>query len=183
MTGPDDLTEPERAALQALREDAAAPPRLEEAVVAALARRGLVRASRSKKWLAPVAAAAAAFGLGILAGSAMAHRPAPAAAAERYVLLLEGADTPTPEEELQRVAEYRSWARKEAGAGRLLSGEKLESQAVALGAGASRPSGGEAVRGFFIIVAKDEAEALAIARNCPHLRHGGRVVVRKIART
>jgi hypothetical protein len=48
---------------------------------------------------------------------------------------------------------------------------------------AGATAGGEAASGFFIIVAKDDAEALAIAHGCPHLAHGGRVVVRRIATT
>lgn len=34
-----------------------------------------------------------------------------------------------------------------------------------------------------VIVADDEAEALAIARTCPHLSHGGTIVVRRIVPT
>jgi hypothetical protein len=37
--------------------------------------------------------------------------------------------------------------------------------------------------GLFIIRAASEAEALAIARTCPHLRYGGRVDVRPIEET
>jgi hypothetical protein len=40
-----------------------------------------------------------------------------------------------------------------------------------------------AVRGFFIIRAATEAEALGVARTCPHLRHGGAVAVRPIVPT
>jgi hypothetical protein len=81
------------------------------------------------------------------------------------------------------VTEYKAWARREAGAGRLIEGEKLEPQALVLGAPADGQAGSRAVAGFFVIAARDDAEALAIARGCPHLAHGGRVVVRRIART
>ena len=37
--------------------------------------------------------------------------------------------------------------------------------------------------GFFVIAARDEREALAIARTCPHLRYGGTVSVRPIEPT
>jgi hypothetical protein len=40
---------------------------------------------------------------------------------------------------------------------------------------------GDVARGFFIIVADDEQAALAIAETCPHLKYGGRVVVRPIS--
>jgi hypothetical protein len=188
MIGPDtDLTEQERAALAALKQDASPPKELESAIVQELSRRGLVHDGRGRRRrLATLSgiAAAAVFGLGVLVGSGAGRQAAPSAASPRYVLFLEGADTHTPQEEAQRVAEYRAWARKEASAGRLLSGEKLEPQVQVMGAEPAQAlSGGGAVRGFFVIVAKDDAEALAIAGDCPHLRHGGRVVLRRIART
>jgi hypothetical protein len=37
------------------------------------------------------------------------------------------------------------------------------------------------VRGFFIISAGSFEDALAVARGCPHLRHGGAILVRPIA--
>ena len=39
----------------------------------------------------------------------------------------------------------------------------------------------EEVSGFFVIEAKDLDAAIAVARTCPHLRHGGRITVRAIA--
>jgi hypothetical protein len=84
-----------------------------------------------------------------------------------------------------REAEYSAWIRSLARAGHALMGEKL-----ALGGIDLRPSRPpvelaaaptlEAAQGFFIIVAADEQAALAIAQTCPHLKYGGRVVVRLI---
>jgi hypothetical protein len=36
-------------------------------------------------------------------------------------------------------------------------------------------------RGFFVVRARDFAEARRIAETCPHLRHGGRIVLRRVA--
>jgi hypothetical protein len=36
------------------------------------------------------------------------------------------------------------------------------------------------VMGFFLIRARDHAQAEAIARDCPHLRHGGGVAVHEV---
>jgi hypothetical protein len=182
-----DWTAEEQAALKALRLEQALPQALEDTVVGVLVERGLLRRppTQSTRWIriaAALAVAAGLFGVGLFVGSRAgssadrSHRP-------RYLLLLEGADSLTAEEEARRVAEYRAWARREAHAGHLLSGEKLEPAALALGAGPARTVGGEAVGGFFVIVAKDDAEAVAIAKGCPQLRHGGRIVVRKIAPT
>lgn len=183
----EDWTAQERAGLEALRTDQTPPDALEVAVVGALAQRGLVRRApvpraRWSQVAAAIAAAACLFGAGLLFGSRTGRSPG-ATSLPRYLLLLEGADTLTPQEEAGRVVEYRTWARREAGAGRLILGEKLEPAARTLGAAPARSAGGEAIRGFFIIAAKDDTEALAIARGCPHIAHGGRVVVRRIAAT
>ena len=180
-----DWTAGEGAQLRTLRVEKAPPEALEDSVINEMARRGLVARARPATWartLAALTAAAALFGGGLLLGS-RSGRAAGAPDLPRYLLLLEGADTSTVEEEAQRVIEYRAWAQREARAGRLVSGEKLEPQALTLGAEQAWVAGGEAARGFFIIVARSDAEALSIARGCPQLRYGGRIVVRKIAPT
>src|SRR5262249_8354399 len=127
--------------------------------------------------------AAVLFGRGLFGGVLIARRAPAPPAGDRYVLFLEGADTPTPEEENARVAEYRAWARREAGAGHLLAGEKLDAAAPSLGSGAAAAPGAAAVRGYFVLVAPEEAEARAGAEGRPHRRDGGAAVGRRIAPT
>jgi hypothetical protein len=50
-----------------------------------------------------------------------------------------------------------------------------------LGGACSPP--GDRIDGFFVIRAKNMAEAQQIASTCPHLKHGGRVEVREIETT
>src|SRR5215471_9101265 len=122
-----DWTAQERAQLRALRLDRAPREALERAVIGRIAGRGLIGRARPVPWarmLAALTAAAALFGGGLLLGSRSGRATGPPDL-PRYLLLLEGADTGTVEEEQQRVGEYRAWARREARAGRLLSGEKL----------------------------------------------------------
>jgi hypothetical protein len=89
-----------------------------------------------------------------------------------------------PADRGERVAEYKAWARSVAGAGRLIGGEKLQDRGVLLsGAEAEErlvesPDG--VLSGYFLIQAGSLAEALQVARGCPHLRHGGRVALRPI---
>lgn len=111
----------------------------------------------------------------------------------RYVLLLyEGDDFRPSVDEDALVAEYRDWAVGLARRGAVVTGEKLGDAATLIEA-----PGGESVvipdgdhgsalgrlGGYFVISAADRAEALAIARTCPHLRHGGRIVVQPIIPT
>ena len=183
-TEDEELTPGERDSLAALRQDPAPSDSLERSVLRALAARGLVRArgAAARRWLPPLlllACGAALFAAGVLAG-ARTETPRTPSGLPRYVLFLEGSEEPSLEEEARRVQEYKSWARGVAAAGHLVSGEKLSPGATRIGEGAEL-SGGDSVRGFFVIVAADDAQALEIARGCPHLRHGGRIVVRKIA--
>jgi hypothetical protein len=167
------------------------PPGLEERVVGTLRARGLLRAPAAPRrwrvaprWTWPVALAAGL--LLFVGGFALGRRPTTPAAAElpRYTLLLyEGPEfnaAGTAETEL--VREYSAWAGELAGRGRLVAGEKLGAQEWTLGRSAANPTSApaSAPAGFFVIAARDDDEALAIARTCPHLRHGGTVSLRPI---
>ena len=166
-------------------------PEVEERIVAALRARGLIRTSWTRsRFAARLVAAAAGLALvavGFAAGRGSAGRAEDAPAEPRFALfLLRGSELlpENPQEEAGRVEEYRSWARGLAGAGRFVSGEKLEDRGEQIGAPAGAPASPpeEEVRGYFVISAGNFDEALAIARQCPHLRHGGRILVRPIAK-
>jgi hypothetical protein len=182
----NEWTASEAEALGALRRDLPAPDPLEHAIVKELEARGLLKGRRRPShWLRPislVAGAAALFAAGFLIGG-RSRNPKPSFVAQsRYVLFLEGDREPPPGEEERRVQEYKHWSRRMAAAGHMLAGEKLSTEIWRLG-GAPAAAGGESVRGFFLIAARDDAEALEIARDCPHLRHGGRILLRKVAPT
>jgi hypothetical protein len=118
------------------------------------------------------------------------------AAKTRYLLLLHGpAQTPpqTAEQSVADsiagaaiVAEYKAWAMRLRDSGALVTAEKLAANPVTMlsASGATELPRGTAdeLGGFFLIQA-DSAEAYRIARECPHLRHGGTVQVRRIQPT
>jgi len=83
------------------------------------------------------------------------------------------------EEEAARVEEYSSWARAQAGSGSLLAGEKLKDEERVLSAPGAH-EGPTRATGYFVVAAPDLEGAVAVARTCPHLRHGGGIVVRPI---
>jgi hypothetical protein len=175
----------ERIPLDSLAKVIAPPPELENRVVGALSGRGLLRSRRPRGVLLSVAAAAVI--VGFIAGIAIGRREPstpPATAANRFVLFLE----PLPEEiagdsshEPARVAEYRAWAKRVRESGRAISGEKLRdgTRVVNPRVWAGVVSG-DAVGGYFVISARDFEDALSVARDCPHARHGGTIVVRAI---
>jgi hypothetical protein len=180
----EELSAAERSALRELRRDVAPPGALERRVLEALKSGAGLGASpavfRRMRIVSFAAAAAILFGLGLWVGSRISTRGAPASKAQtRYLLLLEGPGDPPPGEEARRVEEYKRWARSVTESGYAITGEKLRPEVFRLGAETSQ-GGDESVRGFFVIAADSDREALEIARGCPHLLHGGRIVVRPI---
>lgn len=146
-------------------------PDLERRTLAALHEAGLLRPRPRPIWMA-----AAALVIGFAAG-ALAFRAGTTTPEREYLLLLRGsAGAATPAQVQQRVDEYRAWA---SGISTPISGEKLTDAVTVLGTPAAR---GDRIGGFFRIETDSLEHAQAIARTCPHLRHGGWIEVREIAR-
>lgn len=180
-----DLGEEVRERLSAMRTDLEPPANLESRVLAALRVRSR-ESTRSHgspfgRPLAILAVGAALLFAGILIGRRATEPRASSPTAARYVLFLEGPDEPDAQAEARRVRDYKAWAGGVAAQGRLVLGEKLSPDYHLLGPADTGPSGGATVRGLFVITASDDVQALAIARGCPHLRYGGRIVLRKVA--
>jgi hypothetical protein len=157
-----------------------------------------------------IAISAAALAASLLVGVVVGQRSAtrsnslvqvspdsqPTTPKERYVLLLHGpartapataaAATADSVAEQAIVAEYRAWAIGLRNSGALVLAEKLADDPLTmLTASGSRQmprNTPDELGGFFLIQA-DSAEAFRIARECPHLKHGGTVQVRRIQPT
>jgi len=185
MNDDTPLTEQERDRLRRARHEVAPPRGLEERTVAALRERGLIR--RPRRQIAAVLALAAAAVVMVAAVAWMVTRraePASSAVAvatgPRYMLLLYAGGEPITGTADDRRREYAQWARDIASRGVAISGEELGEEASVVG------SGGDVnptlqPRGFFIVEAPDLPSAERLASTCPHLRHGGRIVIRRIA--
>jgi len=206
-TGSDrnDWSDAERRAFASLEREAPPPADAEERVVAELASRGAFAGrpgtargpdlARSPRATVSVAAAAAllVFGAGIVVGRSAGSGRAPAApsagiapadaASPRFALFLLDEPPGGAAEETERVAEYKRWASSLPGGGRVVSGEKLGDEARLLSPAAPVSTAADpasALRGYFVIRAPDLARALEVARTCPHLKRGGRILVRPI---
>lgn len=187
---PDQLTPEERDALDSLPRHMAPPAWLEQRIVDELRTGKQIRGARpAHRWVAAAGAVAASlvlFAAGLSAGRYMERTPAPTASGSRFMLLLyedSGYINPESGGPASRVAEYSAWARELNADGRFVGGEKLKDAAETLTAteqAAPGTTGLGMLAGYFIIAASDQPEALAIARRCPHLRYGGRIVVREI---
>ena len=155
-----------------------APPRaVEEATISALRQRGLVYPRRRRAMIMWAAAAAAAI-VAMVSWLVLA-RTAPPVDGPRFVLLLYAGSDPVSGTADVRRQEYGAWARDLASQGVQVSGEELSEESAALGA--TEAEGAAALpRGFFVIRADDLAAAQRIASTCPHLRYGGRIVIKRV---
>ena len=174
-----------------IERETAPPPQLKERVMDTLKDRGLLRGGSRAPLLARIAAGVVLFLGGLAAGRATAPGPVTPTVQfqQQWLLTLYEDSTFTPRSPIaELVAEYGRWADSVRGQGRLVIGEKLASGrgTVVSEEFEDHPETmGEmgSAEGLFIIAAASEEEALAIARSMPHLRHNGRIVVRRIERT
>jgi hypothetical protein len=191
----DDLTPDERDGLARLPREAVPPPGLEDATVSALAARGLLRPPSRPRgihpWLA-IAASLLLFAGGLAIGRLGGTPQSVEDGRPRFALFLyEGPeyDQPPPEGMAKRVQEYVAWATEKRANGAVEDGEKLREDAdLAIEPGGSTGelapvAGGSRLAGYFIVRADDRRAAAEIARTCPHVRYGGRIVIREIEPT
>ncbi|MFN8061115.1 MAG: hypothetical protein U0Q12_18290 [Vicinamibacterales bacterium] len=179
MSDDGNLTDAERRALAAEKRDVPPPAALETLIVATLRRRGALERGAGG-WRTAVAASLV-LGLagGFVGARFLPTAASPDATAHRFVLLLYAGDAV---QDGAHRDEYEAWARGLVAAGTDVTGDELSADAVeasttAAPAALSLP---EQPRGYFVIAARDLNEASRIASTCPHLRHGGRVVVRPV---
>lgn len=143
-------------------------------------------------WRRPALAAAAVlvvFAGGVVTGRLTASIPRAAdhdGTTAEYLLLLRNGEPNAPANDAgdESVEEYVRWARALESEDRLLGADRLAPDLLWLTDAVSpprpAPSGDERVSGFFLITARDDAHAVATARESPHLRYGGVIEVRRI---
>lgn len=196
----DELSPEERRAFAELTREQMPPSFLEERIVEKLKAAHLIRSPRLG-WLpsyqrigVAVALSLAIFITGAIVGAQLITAPPKKSDSSEFMLILRMSspemEAKTPEEELQRVKEYSAWARDLERRGLLTGGEKLKDEGrflsqvkdgAAVAETPSRATEG-AIAGYFLMPASDYDQAVAIARTCPHLKHGGTVEIRQIER-
>jgi len=110
----------------------------------------------------------------------------------QFMMLLHSEPSPegsySPEEIQAVVQKYQEWSEKMGAAGKLAGGNKLANDAGKVLHGAETVSvvdgpfaeTKEVIGGYFVLEAKDYAEATELSRSCPHLAFGGTIELRQI---
>lgn len=163
---------------------------VEQRTVAALRERSLlrtqnVRAVGARPWLAAAAIALTAYLAGLLSGGGNAPPAAPQAS---FALMLYGGSTGSDSSaHAARADEYRRWAMADHPWGRVIGGEALADSGWTVSRGktniALSNARADELVGFFLVQAASREAAAFLAAECPHLKYGGRVVVRVIQPT
>ena len=190
MSGPEQdprQDEAWRTSLAPLGGEAPADPASEGRTVEALRRRGYL-ARRPWPGRIPPRFTQLAAALFLLLGGVWLGRTtsSPEALSPRFALLLLEDSTFQGTSSVGHdslVAEYATWAGNLARAGKLVLGEELGDRAWPLGMAEPAATPAQVITGLFVLSVATEAEALAIARSCPHLRYGGGIVLRPIQPT
>jgi len=175
--------------------DVEPPPELEERTVAGLRTGGLVGPKEAPAWrsaamiLAAVVFAGVIFFGGLLSGRQMSGA---SGGASRFVLLLYGASTGDDvNARAARAMEYSAWADESHDAGRVLTGETLSADGALLrlavteaqqegdSAAVAGPEA-EELGGYFVVSAANMNDAVRLAREHSHLKHGGTIIVRPL---
>jgi hypothetical protein len=172
-------------ALRTMGEPLAPPAWLEHRIIGVLQERRLLRRpSRMLRAALITAACVACFATGLLLPRLKFQSRSVRVQPQYVLLLFQGAGMPASDskEEAVLVQEYSRWAGKERSAGHLIGGEKLNDTSVEIGGSRERQTSktDNQLVGYFVITAPDLPAALTIARTCPHLAHGGSIVLRPI---
>lgn len=189
MSGPDrdPYDDAWRTRLAALAGDEPANPEAERRTVEELRRTGYLDPRRKFGRLSRAMLQIAAGVILLLGGMWLGRQSSSETDSPRFALFLLEDSTFQGTRSVGHdslVAEYSAWAGNLAQQGKLVLGEELGNQAWPLGrSGGTGRDMAQTITGFFVLTARGEAEALAIARSCPHLRYGGGIVVRPIQPT
>jgi len=189
----EEWTAEEREIFRDLPRERVPPPGLEERLVKELRRRGRL-APANPRWIRPLLQTAAAVLL--VVGGVLLGRWSEGAAGgpegepqAHFMLLLYVPPGWSREAEAERVEEYGAWARRLAAEGRSVTGAPLGTvtQVLVPEHGERKETAvpewgpeGLTLGGYFLIGAADFDSAVEVAESCPHLRHGGTVVVRAL---
>lgn len=191
----EDLTPQERMEFENLPREADPPPELEDRVVSALKRRGLLAGPArggGRIWFGAATLALAACLAGLVVGFGFGRTTVePDLPRASFILFLHEGPEFEPFSDANfadRFSDYNQWIARTRGSGHFITGEQLDGTGRVLLPGGGLPRVEERVPavadgdmlGMFFIRAQSYEEAMDVAMTLPHLDYGGRVIVRRV---
>ena len=162
--------------------DESLPGGLKPKVIAALQQENLVHKRSTPKLMTGFAAAllAVVFCSGwFLKGiSEKQYTSATTNSMSKYMLILQNPAGFV--EDVSHAKEYGEWMNTLVAKGMAASGDELYVQGWEYGPDLTNETALKNISGYFLIEAKTDAEAQAIAQLCPHVKHNGIVILKKI---
>lgn len=157
------------------------PPDLKNRIIHHLKSNNMITQNQFPKFTMAIVALSlvATFALGFTAKSFIGNKndsTLAESAKSKYMLLL--SNTPEFVDDPNNVGEYIAWANDLGKRGILVGGEELTNEGTLLGNSINKELA--SISGYFMIEAKNDADAKAIAMECPHLKHKGEVMVKKV---
>ncbi len=175
----DDLTPDERNAFKSLSNERTPPDLLESEIIGQLTARKLIKA-KGKKWKRIVYPVAATFIflLGFLVGDVERGINKE----EAYMLILFEDENFHVRNSTDAAIEYGLWNAKINHSGILMDGQELWNEGYRISTnGVEKLSSAHESRitGYFVLEATTEEEAIAVARESPHVKYGGSIQVKR----
>jgi hypothetical protein len=175
----DELTPEEQAAFEAMATMQQPPSYLEDKVVDALKKEGLIKKKYTMnvyiRYAAAIAASVIIFFIGNIVGK-QAGQTAAIDPANGYIMILKEDAGFQPGDPMEMFEEYAKWMNDLAAKGVKITGQELKNEALEVTATNTTSldgSNGRKTTGYFVIETASEEEALAVVKDNPHLKYGG----------
>lgn len=186
----EHLSEAEKKLFEALEKEKAPPKHIEKNIITQLEQEDLIKKaitmSNYMKWAASLAASVLLFMGGMYYERANSENINTSAMIEieptkGYILLLHEDANFAPGDPMAMFEEYKSWMENTFNRGVKITGQELKQEATLVKSGTEEtfPEDAETkTTGYFLVEAGSLKEAVAVAKENPHVKYGGSVEVK-----
>ncbi len=181
----EQLSEAEKKLFEALEREAKPPAQLEKNIITQLESEGLIKKTTAMKnylkWAASVAAAILLFMGGMFYEKSKAQLMVEIEPTKGYMLLLHEDASFAPGDPMAMFEEYKTWMEDTFSKGIKITGQELKEEATVVKGQTEEVFPRDAATkttGYFLVEAKSYEDAVAVAKENPHIKYGGSIEVK-----
>lgn len=182
----EQLSDAEKKLFKALERERTPPGHLERNIITQLEKEGLIKKTIAMnnyfKWAAQLAAAILLFVGGMFYGkSNTTNTMVEIEPTKGYMLILHEDASFSPGEPMAMFEEYKTWMENTFSRGIKITGQELKNEATVVKTGSQQELGDEAdirTTGYFLVEANSYQDAVAVAKENPHIKYGGSIEVK-----